>query len=93
MTSYLSSTDGTFVITNDKIVDIAHTYNNEKTIIFDLSRTQVDKIDHIYTLMDSFKNGLIFSPKYESVVKTFAPCHVVSFSNFIPDHNKVSQDR
>jgi hypothetical protein len=35
-------------------------YNNETAIIFDLSRTQVDKIDHIYDLVESFKNGSIF---------------------------------
>lgn len=93
MASYLSATAGAFVITNGKIADIAHAYNNETTVIFDLSRTQVDKIDHIYALMESFKNGRIFSPKYESVVKTFSPCHVVAFANFIPDHSKLSQDR
>jgi hypothetical protein len=58
-----------------------------------LSRTQADKIDHIYSLMESFKNGRIFSPKYESISKTFKPCHVVVFANFIPDHSKLSQDR
>jgi len=93
MASYLSATAGAFVITNGKIADIAHAYNNETTVIIDLSRTQVDKIDHIYALMEAFKNGRIFSPKYESVVKTFSPCHVVVFSNFIPDHSKLSQDR
>lgn len=93
MASYLSSTAGAFVVTNGKVQDIAHAYNNEKTVIFDLSRTQVDKIDHVYIMMESFKNGRIFSPKYESVVKTFSPCHVVAFANFIPDHSKLSQDR
>ena len=92
MASYLS-TIGAFIVTNGKIADIAHAYNNEKIVIFDLSRTQVDKIDHIYALMEAFKNGRIFSPKYESVVKTFSPCHVVAFANFIPDHSKLSQDR
>jgi len=37
----------------------------------DLSRTQADKIDHIYSLVESFKNGRIFSPKYEGISKTF----------------------
>jgi hypothetical protein len=93
MASYLSSTTNAFVVTNGKIADIAHAYNNETTVIFDLSGTQVDKIDHIYALMEAFKKGNIFSPKYESVVKTFSPCHVVAFANFIPDHSKLSQDR
>lgn len=93
MASYLSSTDGAFIVTNGKLADIAHAYNYEKTVIIDLSRTQADKIDHIYSLMEAFKNGRIFSPKYESTSKTFNPCHVVVFANFIPDHSKLSQDR
>jgi hypothetical protein len=93
MTSYLSSTDGAFVITNGKLADIAHVYNNETTIIIDLSRTQTNKVDHIYSLMESFRNGRIFSPKYKSISQTFKPCHVVVFVNFIPDHSKLSQDR
>jgi hypothetical protein len=64
MASYLSSTAGAFVITNGKLADIAHAYNNETTIIIDLSRTQADKRDHIYSLMQSFKNGRIFSPNF-----------------------------
>jgi hypothetical protein len=74
-------------------IDIAHAYNNETTVIIDLSRTQADKIDHIYSLMESFKNGRIFSPKYESISKTFKPCHVIVFANVIPDHANLSQDR
>ena len=71
MASYLSSTASAFVVTNGKLSDIAHAYNNETTVIIDLSRTQAEKIDHIYGLMESFKNGRIFSPKCESVSKTF----------------------
>ncbi len=92
MASYLS-TIGAFIVTNGKMADIAHAYNHEKIVIFDLARTQADKLDHVYQLMESFKNGRIFSPKYESVVKTFSPCHVIAFANFIPDHSKLSQDR
>ena len=65
---------------------------DEKTVRIDLSRTQADKIDHIYSLMESFKNGRILSPKYESISKTFSPCHVMVMANFIPDHSKLSQD-
>ena len=91
MPSYLCSIAGAFVVTNGKMCDIAH--DDEKTVLIDLSRTQADKIDHIYSLMESFKNGRIFSPKYESVSKTFEPCHVVVFANFPPEHQKLSQDR
>jgi hypothetical protein len=75
------------------VCDIAHAYKYEKITLIDLSRTQADKIDHIYSLMESFKNGRIFSPKYDSVFKTFEPCYVIVFANFIPEHQKLSQDR
>ena len=39
------------------------------------------------------RSGRIFSPKYESISKTFKPCHVIVFASFIPDHAKLSQDR
>lgn len=93
MASYLSATAGAFVVTNGQVKDIAHAYNNEKIIIFDLSRSQTECVNHIYTLMECFKNGRLFSSKYESTVKTFSPCHVIAFANFIPDHSKLSQDR
>jgi hypothetical protein len=53
----------------------SHAFNYEKTVRIDLSRTQADKIDHIYNiycLRESFKNGRIFSSKYESISKTFS---------------------
>ncbi len=65
--------------------------------IFDLSRTCADKIDHIYSLIENFKNGIMFSSKYESGTRIFTPPHVIVFANFIPDildrGNKLSADR
>jgi hypothetical protein len=49
---------------NGKIADIAHANSIEPIVIFDLTRTQADTVmDHVYALIDSFKNGRIFSPK------------------------------
>lgn len=61
--------------------------------IFDLSRTQAEKIDAIYMAMEQFKNGRIFSPKYHSATKVFRTPHVVVFANYPPDLSKLSQDR
>ena len=33
--------------TNGKVADFAHVYNSKKIVIFDLTPTQEDKIDHI----------------------------------------------
>jgi hypothetical protein len=46
--------------TSMKMADISHAYAMEPIIIFDLSRTQADKIDHVYSLIAGTK---IFKPK------------------------------
>jgi len=94
---YLMAIHKAAIFTNGKMADIAFAYALEPIVIFDLSRTQADKIDHIYSLIENFKNGIMFSPKYESGTKIFAPPHVIVFANFIPDildrANKLSGDR
>lgn len=79
--------------TSGKMADIAHAYNYQRVVIFDLSRTQEDKLDAVYSLLEQFKNGRIFSPKYESHVKVFDVPHVLVFANFEPDKTKLSADR
>jgi hypothetical protein len=58
----------------------SHAFNYEKTVLVDLARTQADKMDHIYSLMESFKNGRIFSPKYENISKTFVYIYIATDS-------------
>jgi hypothetical protein len=41
------------------MADISHAYAMEPIVIFDLSRTQADKIDHVYSLIAGTK---IFKP-------------------------------
>ena len=94
---YLMATANATVFTSGKMADIALAYKNEPIVVFDLTRTQADKMDHVYALIEGFKNGRLFSPKYESQVKIFKPPHVIVFANFVPDqqdrYNKLSEDR
>ena len=60
-------------------------------MIFDLSRTQEGFFN--YSIIENFKNGYLFSPKYESCVKHFDVPHVIIFSNFEPEQAKLSEDR
>lgn len=92
---YLVAYQDAVVFTSGKMADITLAYKNESIVVFDLTRTQADKMDHIYALIEGFKNGRLFSPKYESVIKTFPKPHVIVFANFIPEDkfNKLSQDR
>ena len=97
LAGYLISQHNAVVFTHGKMADIAHSYNNQPIVIFDLSRTQAENLDHIYSLIECFKNGRISSPKYDSIDKIFKPPHVLVFANFVPTEEeqlaKLSADR
>lgn len=76
---------------NGKSTDVKHAYNGEKTVIFDYSRSQQEHIN--YEIIESLKNGMFFSPKYNSGMRIFDIPHVFIFANFAPDMNKLSEDR
>lgn len=66
--------------------------NNELDIVlldFPRSLEQFVSFDAI----ESVKNGIFFSSKYESGMVMFNSPHVFCFSNFIPDTSSLSEDR
>lgn len=71
-----------FRCTNSKSKDIAYAYKGERIVIFDLARCEQSKIN--YGIIETLKNGFIFSPKYESVSKHFAIPHTIVFANANP---------
>jgi hypothetical protein len=93
MSGYLQTHHNAFVISGGKVVDISHAYDEQPVVVFDLPHTLVDHCDHIYSVIESLKNGCIFSGKYESRVKTFETPHVIVFANFNPDLTYLSNDR
>jgi len=47
-----------------------------------------------YSFLESVKDGMIFSPKYDSTTKFMEQkCHVVVMCNELPDISKLSRDR
>lgn len=74
-----------------KCADLALAYQYQDIVVFDFSRSKEDCVN--YDIIEQFKNGLIFSPKYESAAKCCDPPHVIVFSNFAPDLNKLTDDR
>lgn len=62
-----------------------------KTIIFDIPRVNGNHIS--YAAIESIKNGVIFSPKYESGMVRFNRPNVVVFANEYPEVDKMSEDR
>lgn len=72
--------------------DIAYSLpDNPKIVIMNITRTNEDKVN--YGAIESVKDGLIFSAKYESKTKIFNSPHVYVFANFEPDKSKMSLDR
>jgi len=76
-----------------KVADMAYTYQGERVVFFDVSRTQAEHMDHLYSFAEHLKNGIIHSTKYTPILKTFKPPHVVFFSNGHPLLGKWSADR
>lgn len=61
-----------FICQGGKYTDIMHAYNNEPYVVFDLPRAvEPEKVS--YHAMESFKDGMCFSGKYQSAVKLFEP--------------------
>lgn len=74
-----------------KCQDMYYAYNKQPIVIFDIPRTHEGHVN--YTAIEDFKNGMVFSTKYESKAKVFKKPHVVIFSNFEPNQLSLSQDR
>ena len=87
------------IFSGGKISDMMYGYNGQGVVVFDLSRTMAPgddnrgPVDAVYAMIERLKNGFMYSTKYSSVQKVFAPPHIVVFSNFAPDRAKLSLDR
>lgn len=91
LSKYLIAMHNGFYVMNGKNADIAHSYNYEPIVIFDYSRSQEEHIN--YGIIEQLKNGIIFSPKYNSHTKLTDNTKIICFANFAPDLEKLSQDR
>lgn len=72
--------------------DIAFAINEHvRIVIWNLPRGNNRAIS--YKALESVKDGILFSGKYESGMKIFNPPHVIVFANEEPDYSKLSEDR
>lgn len=62
-----------------------------KIIIYDIPRSNLQYVS--WACLENLKNGLILSPKYESVSLLINPPHILCFANEPPDFSKLSTDR
>lgn len=91
LAKYLVDNRGAFYSRGGKAVDIAYAYKYESIVIFDYTRDHQDFVN--YSMLEMFKDGMVTSSKYESVLKRCNCPHVIVFSNFEPDRTKMSEDR
>lgn len=91
LANWLYANKDTFIVDSGKQADIAHAYDCEAWVVFDLTRSQEEYVN--YQVIESFKNGRMFSPKYESSMKIFEPAKLLVFANWGPDKNALSKDR
>ena len=68
-----------------------HDMNIKNIVIFDVPRDNGNKVS--YKSIESIKNGVIFSSKYESGYKIFNSPHVIVFANCEPEYSSLSSDR
>jgi Putative viral replication protein len=76
-----------------KKADMAHEFCSQTKVLFvDVCRSkQAEYLQ--YDFLEEVKDGMLFSPKYESRVKKFCPPHVIVLMNEQPDMTKLSEDR
>ncbi len=60
-------------------------------VVFSLTRSQGSKVS--YTAIEGIKDGMFFSPKYESGMCLYNAPHVLVFANEEPDLSQLSKDR
>jgi len=80
------------ILESAKKADMAHAINTTTRVLFvNCTRTQNEFLN--YSFLEAVKDGLVFSPKYESGMKHIVPCHVVVLMNEEPSYTSLSQDR
>jgi hypothetical protein len=70
---------------------MSHNMDLKNIVIFDVPRDNGNKVS--YKSIESIKNGMIFSSKYESGYKIFNSPHLFVFANVEPDYSCLSDDR
>jgi len=83
---YLSGGKGT-----DILYQVVKRKTDPRIVLFNLTRTQEGKVS--YASIESIKDGLVSSGKYEGGFRMFPSPHVIVFANWPPDFNALSRDR
>lgn len=75
----------------DLVHQVVKSKNDPKIIIMNVSRQAEGAFS--YASVETIKDGLVFSGKYEGGTRLYPRPHVVIFANWMPDLTKLSLDR
>lgn len=90
---YASTNENVQIVQPGKKADMAYALDTMTKVLF-LDAPRSKQGEYIqYDFLEHVKDGMIFSPKYESRIKMLGPCHVVVLMNEMPDMTKLSEDR
>jgi hypothetical protein len=78
-----------------KKADMAYALQDDLRVLFlNITRTtEESNRDYLYSFIESVKDGMVFSPKYESRMKYYTKVHVVVMLNTEPNTTLLSEDR
>lgn len=92
---YLIAKKGAFYLTSAKGADMTYQVikarGDPKLVVVNLTRQAEGAFS--YASLESIKDGLVFSGKYEGGTRIFNPPHILVFSNWYPDLEKLTRDR
>lgn len=92
---YLIARRGAFFLASAKGADMCHqiikSRSHPKIVCINLTRASEGAFS--YSTIESIKDGLVFSGKYEGGVRLFPKPHLVIFANWYPDLTKLTTDR
>lgn len=80
LATYLMNDSESFVVEGGSTRDLSFAYKDQPNVVFDFCRSQKEFVN--YHIIEAFKNGRMFSSKYQSTLRTFPSAHVVCFANF-----------
>lgn len=91
MTKYFVTNHGAIML-DGKNADMYYGYDGQRIVIMDLARSRQNF--HNYSGMEKIKDGIFYNTKYDSgMYMREYDCHMVVFSNWLPDQNQLSADR
>lgn len=88
---YMYAKHKAYIAQNGTTRDLMEAYNDEDIVIIDLTRSEEEKIN--YSIIEKWKNGVIFKSKYYSNTEIRKPIKLCIMANFEPDNEKLSLDR